>query len=81
MDTLTKRPGPRTFNKCATLDWPSPDMLMAARRARAEAVRGMTLALWQTGRTMAVGSLAFFRSDASSKFLHRFPWRRSLHDR
>ena len=54
---------PGTSNKFSTLDWPSPETLMAARRARAQAVRDMTLDFCRRVRRLALRSLTPFRSS------------------
>ena len=53
---------PGKSNPFSTLDWPSPEKLMAARRARARAVRDMTVALWRRLKTLAPRLLTPFRS-------------------
>jgi hypothetical protein len=53
---------PRTGNDFSTLDWPSPELLMAARRARAHAVRDMTMDLCRRLRSLALRSLSPFRT-------------------
>ena len=44
-------------NEFSVLDWPSPEVLMAARRARAHAVRDMTVDLCRRLRSLARKSL------------------------
>ena len=46
-----------TRNEFSVLDWPSPELLIAARRARAHAVRHMTLDLCRRLRSLALRSL------------------------
>ena len=51
-----------TGNEFSVLDWPSPELLMAARRARAHAVRDMTVDLCRRLRSLVLRSLTPFRS-------------------
>ena len=51
-----------TGNEFSVLDWPSPELLMAARRARAHAVRDMTVDLCRRLRNLVLRSLTPFRS-------------------
>ena len=62
METQAGDKTPGTSNKFSTLDWPSPERLMAARRARAQAVRDMTLGLCRRLRSLVFRSLTPFRS-------------------
>jgi hypothetical protein len=62
METQAGDKTPGTSNKFSTLDWPSPERLMAARRARAHAVRDMTVDLCRRLRSLARRSLTPFRS-------------------
>jgi hypothetical protein len=52
-----------TGNQFSTLDWPSPEVLMAARRARAHALRDMTVELCRRLRRLALDSLSPFRNS------------------
>ena len=52
-----------TFGTISTLDWPSPEQLMAARRARGQAARDMTVALWRGLKTLAPRLLTPFKSS------------------
>jgi hypothetical protein len=54
---------PVTSNEISTLDWPSPEVLMAARRARAHALRDMTFDLCRRLRSLALRSLTPFRNS------------------
>jgi hypothetical protein len=45
MENSTENPGFRSNGKFSTLDWPSPELLAAAHRARAKALREMTTAV------------------------------------
>lgn len=49
-----------TGSKFSTLDWPSPEILRAARRARTEALRDMTWALWRNVKSLRL--LAIFET-------------------
>jgi hypothetical protein len=62
METQAGDKTPGTSNKFSTLDWPSPEVLMAARRARAQAVRDMTLGLCRRLRRLVLRSLTPSRS-------------------
>jgi len=62
METHAGDKTPGTSNKFSTLDWPSPERLMAARRARAHAVRDMTVDLCGRLRSLVLRSLTPFRS-------------------
>jgi len=62
METQAGDKTPGTSNKFSTLDWPSPEVLMAARRARAHAVRDMTVDFCRRLRSLALRSLTPFRS-------------------
>jgi hypothetical protein len=62
METQAGDKTPGTSNKFSILDWPSPEVLMAARRARAHAMRDMTLDLCRRLRRLALRSLTPFRS-------------------
>jgi hypothetical protein len=53
--TADKTPG--IGNEFSVLDWPSPELLMAARRARAHAVRDMTLNVCRRLRSLTLRSL------------------------
>jgi hypothetical protein len=53
---------PGTGNEFSVLDWPSPELLMAARRARAHAVRDMTVDLCRRLRSLALKSLTPLRT-------------------
>jgi hypothetical protein len=48
-------------NKFSTLNWPSPEQLMAARRARGQAVRDMTMDLCRRLKRLALRSLTPFK--------------------
>jgi hypothetical protein len=63
METQAGDKTPGTSNKFSTLDWPSPEVLMAARRARAHAVRDMTVDLCRRLRSLALRSLTPFRTS------------------
>ena len=52
-----------TGNEFSVLDWPSPELLMAARRARAHAVRDMTVDLCRRLRGLALRSLTPLRAS------------------
>ena len=54
---------PRTGNEFSVLDWPSPEALMAARRARGHALRDMTVALCRRLMRLARRSLTPFRTS------------------
>ena len=41
-------------HKISVLDWPTPEQLMAARRARGEALRDMTVSLFRRLKRMLV---------------------------
>jgi hypothetical protein len=62
METHAGDKTPGTSNAFSILDWPSPEVLMAARRARAHAVRDMTVDLCRRLRSLALRSLTPFRS-------------------
>jgi hypothetical protein len=63
METHAGDKTPGTSNEFSTLDWPSPEMLRAARRARAHAVRDMTVDLCRRLRSLALRSLTPFRTS------------------
>ena len=52
-----------TSSEFSILDWPSPEALMAARRARGQALRDMTVELCRSLRGLALRSLTPFRSS------------------
>jgi hypothetical protein len=52
-----------TSSEFSVLDWPSPEALMAARRARGQALRDMTVELCRSLRGLALRSLTPFRSS------------------
>jgi hypothetical protein len=52
-----------TSNEFSILDWPSAEVLMAARRARGHALRDMTVDLCRRLKGLALGSLTPFRSS------------------
>ena len=62
METQVGDKTPGTSNKFSTLDWPSPEVLMAARRARAHAVRDLTVDLCRRLKSLALRSLTPLRS-------------------
>jgi len=62
METHAGDKTPGTSNELSVLDWPSPERLMAARRARAHAVRDMTVDLCRRLRSLVLRSLTPFRS-------------------
>jgi hypothetical protein len=62
MEDHTKGQAPGTSNKFSTLDWPSPEILRAAHRARAKVVRDMTLDLCRRLKSLALRPFAPFRS-------------------
>jgi hypothetical protein len=63
METHAGDKTPGTGNAFSTLDWPSPEMLRAARRARAHALRDMTVDLCRRLRSLARRSLTPFRTS------------------
>ncbi len=63
MDTRAGDKTPGTSNEFSVLDWPSPERLMAARRARGLALRDMTVDLCRRLRSLALRSLTPFRSS------------------
>ena len=63
METHAGDKTPGTGTEFSTLDWPSPEVLMAARRARAHALRDMTLELCRRLKTLALSSLTPFRNS------------------
>jgi hypothetical protein len=63
METNAGDKTPGTGNAFSTLDWPSPEVLRAARRARAHAVRDMTMDLCRRLRGLALRSLTPFRTS------------------
>jgi hypothetical protein len=56
METHAGDKTPGTGNEFSTLDWPSPEVLRAARRARAHAVRDMTVDLCRRLRRLVLRS-------------------------
>ena len=67
IDTHAKGPARETTGKYAgVLDWPSPERLLDARRARAEAVRDMTAAVWRKLKGLTTGPLASFATNAAA---------------
>jgi hypothetical protein len=54
METQAGAKTPQTGTKFSLLDWPSPERLMAARRARAHALRDMTVDLCRRLRSLAL---------------------------
>ena len=52
-----------TSNEFSVLDWPSHERLMAARRARGQAVRYMTVDLCRRLRSLALRSLTPLRTS------------------
>ena len=56
METHAGDKTPGTGNEFSVLDWPSPEVLRAARRARAHAVRDMTVDLCRRLRRLALRS-------------------------
>jgi hypothetical protein len=66
METHAESPAPDTTSKYAViLDWPTPEGLLAARRARAEAVRDTTVALWRKLKSLTTRPLASFETNAA----------------
>jgi hypothetical protein len=63
MTTHTGDKTPGTSNEFSVLDWPSPEVLMAARRARAHAVRDMTVDLCRRLRALTRKSLTPLRTS------------------
>ena len=63
METHAGDKTPGTGNGFSTLDWPSPEVLRAARRARAHAVRDMTVDLCRRLRRLVLRSLTPFRTS------------------
>ena len=67
METHAKGPAPDTTSKYALpLDWPTQEGHLAARRARAEAVRDMTVALWRKLKSLTTRPLASFETSAAN---------------
>jgi hypothetical protein len=56
METHAGDKTPGTGNEFSTLDWPSPEMLRAARRARAHAVRDVAVDLCRRLRRLVLRS-------------------------
>jgi hypothetical protein len=57
---------PDTTSKYAvTLDWPTPEGLLAARRARAEAVHDMTVAVWRKLKSLTIRPFAGVETKAA----------------
>ena len=52
---------PGTSNEFSVLDWPSPEVLRAAHRARGDALRNMTVDLCRRLRHLALRSLTPFK--------------------
>jgi len=66
METHAKGPAPDTTSKYALpLDWPTQEGHLAARRARAEAVRDTTVALWRKLKSLTTKPLASFETNAA----------------
>ena len=63
MTTHTGDKTPGRSNEFSVLDWPSPEVLMAARRARAHAVRDMTVDLCRRVRSLVLRSLTPLRTS------------------
>ncbi len=63
METRANDRTPGTSNEFSVLDWPSPERLMAARRARAHALHDMTVDLCRRLRRLALHSLTPFRNS------------------
>ena len=63
METQAGDKTPGTGEKFSTLDWPSAEVLMAARRARGHAVRDMTVKLCRRVWRLAQRSLTPFRNS------------------
>jgi hypothetical protein len=67
IETHAKGQARETTTKYAgVLDWPSPERLLDARRARAEAVRDMTAAVWRKLKGLTSGPLASFATNAAA---------------
>jgi hypothetical protein len=67
IETHAEGPAYETISKyAAILDWPSPERLLDARRARAEAVRDMTVAVWRKLKSLTTGPLASFATNAAA---------------
>jgi len=62
METQGSGQAPGTSNKFSKLDWPSEEIIMAARRARGRAVRDMALDLCRSLKSLTLRSLTPFRS-------------------
>jgi hypothetical protein len=62
METHAGDKTPGTSNEFSVLDWPSPERLMAVRRARAQAVRDVAVDLCRRLKSRALRSLTPFRS-------------------
>jgi hypothetical protein len=61
MKTHTGDKTPGTSNEFSVLDWPSPEVLRSARRARAQALRDMTVDLCRRLKRLALRSLTPLR--------------------
>jgi hypothetical protein len=65
METHARGPAPGRTS-AVLLDWPPPERLLDARRARAEAVRDMTVALWRKLKSLTTRPLASFETSAAN---------------
>jgi hypothetical protein len=62
----TREKGPaRDTTIAVLLDWPPPERLLDARRARAEAMRDMTVAGWRKLKSLTTRRLASFETSAA----------------
>ena len=66
METHARDPAlDTTSNHAVILDWPTPEGLLAAGRARAEAVHDMTVAVWRKLKSLTTRPLASFQTNAA----------------
>lgn len=77
MDYQTKNQNSRAATKLSRLDWPTPDILQAAKRARGKALRDMILALvkWAKDYTTNYPILRSSRDTVNTDALPLFPKR------
>jgi hypothetical protein len=64
IETNAKGPA-RDTTITVLLDWPSPERLLDARRARAEAMRDMTVTVWRKLKSLRIRPLASFETSAA----------------